>query len=113
MNVVCLMGWLAAEQRLAVPRRPGWRSAVLDVSRQASEGHAEPGVVPVALLIPPRLAARKLASLRPGEAVAVLGMLEVEVDYSSETPRAYHAVIAEQIEAVRDFSSPGPLATGK
>ena len=103
MNVVCLTGRLAYGPELAVSVRPGWRSALLEVSREAIEGEAQPGVVPVTLLLPPSLVATQLDDFRPGRVMTIVGMLDVDVDHSPPgRPRAYHSVIAQRIEAVAD-----------
>jgi hypothetical protein len=97
LNVVCLTGRLVPRPKLAVSLRPGWAALLLEVRRQADMGQDEPGVLPVALVLPPPLAAERFA-FRPGDNVTVFGRLDVEVDYSFDSPRAYHSVIAHQIE---------------
>lgn len=97
MNIVCLSGELARErQEIAVSLPSGWRSMVLDVRR---EGDDDPGVVPVVLALPPTVVeARHLKELWPGRPILVVGKLEVDVDYASERPVAYHSVVAHRIE---------------
>jgi hypothetical protein len=43
-----------------------------------------------------------MSGLRPGVAISVTGKLDVEVDHSFKTPRAYHSVIAQRIETIGD-----------
>lgn len=71
---------------------------LLEVQRQAEGGEEEPGVLPVAVVVPPTLASGSSQALRPGLTVTVLGRLDIEVDYSFDAPRAYHSIIAYQIE---------------
>ena len=108
LNVVCLIGHFQREPTRVAPARPGWASALLEVSRQGPGVEGEPGVVSVALLVPPRLAEMRLRRLRTGSTVAVIGMLDVDVDLSGATPFAHHVVIAQHIEAVGD-ASPTPF----
>jgi hypothetical protein len=97
LNVVCLSGEVARERRkvaLSVPA--GWAGLILDVRR---EGDDDPGVVPVVLALPPTLISPDdLAALRPGRPILVIGKLQVDVDYTLETPMAYHSVVAHRIE---------------
>ena len=74
----------------------------MEVARQAIEDETEPGVVPVTVMLPPRLATRAFGDLSPGAAVVVTGMLDVDVDRSGKVPLAYHSVIADKIERVAD-----------
>lgn len=105
MNVVCVSGRLAFSPKLAVSLRPGWSGLLLEVERQTEDGGDEPGVVPVTVVLPPKLANTKLSGLHPGAAISVVGRLDVEVDHSFKTPRAYHSVVAQRIET----DSEGPI----
>lgn len=85
------------------PARPGWASALVEVSPQDLGVEDEPGVVPVALLVPP-LGGDELPALRSDSAVAVIGMLDIDVDLSGHVPLAHHVVITQHIEAVGDVA---------
>jgi hypothetical protein len=105
VNVVCLTGRLArvpGPLRGDVTPRPGWGNLVLEAPRRTAAGEGEPGVIQVLLALPPQLATSAAATLQPGRAVSVVGMLDVDVDLSVGSPRAYHSVIAQQIETVAD-----------
>jgi hypothetical protein len=93
--------------RGSITQRPGWGNLVLEAPRQTLEGDGEPGVIQVMLLLPPKLATSAAATLSPGRAVTVVGMLDVDVDHSFASPLAHHSVIAQQIETVAD-----PFAAG-
>jgi hypothetical protein len=58
-----------------------------------------PGIAQVPLVLPPTLA-RAADALHPGDRVAVVGMLSIEVEYSEAVPRAHASVIAEAIERI-------------
>ena len=105
MNVVCLTGRVAAAPMSPRGTRPapaGWSSLVIEAPRQTAFGDDEPGVIQVMLTLSPKLTDGAATTLRPGRAVAVVGILDVEVDHSDGRPRAYHSVIAQRIEAVAD-----------
>ncbi|HEX8647699.1 MAG TPA: hypothetical protein VF715_12420 [Thermoleophilaceae bacterium] len=97
LNIVCLSGELAREQRQLARSLPvAWTSVVLDVHR---EGDDDPGVVPVVLKLPPSVVDEgELEALWAGRPILVIGKLDVDVDYTAETAVAYHSVIAHRIE---------------
>lgn len=104
MNVVCVTGRLT--RSLPPPyvpeRREDWTRLVLEAPRQTPFGDDEPGVIQVVLALPPELGKDSRAALRPGRAVAVVGMLDVDVDRSGDKPRPYHSVIAQRVELVAE-----------
>ena len=61
---------------------------------------ASPGVAQVPLVLPPALTRKVADALHPGDRVAVVGMLSIEVEYSQAVPRTHASVIAEAIERV-------------
>jgi hypothetical protein len=96
LNIVCLVGRLAAPFKDDIPLRPGWTSLLLRVPRQGPRGEEDAGVFTVQLALPPRLATSEGRDI--GAQVSVVGMLATETDYSTGIPHVHHAVIPHSIE---------------
>jgi hypothetical protein len=99
MNVVCLVGRLVEASEPSPEKDQG--GLLLRVPRRGPGGGGEePGVVDVALTLSPGLNSTAAEHLQAGRLVAVMGMLDVDVDYSSAHPSAHPVVIAERFEAL-------------
>ena len=105
VNVVCLTGRLM-QPSSADPIRPGWAIRLLEVPRAGPGDTEQAGVVDVLLALPPALASEASERYEAGCLVAVSGMLDVDIDYSHEVPRAHHTVIAERIERLPVAAEP-------
>lgn len=73
---------------------------MLRVPREGPDGEEEPGVFSLALVLPPALGSESNIQDRIGRWVAVVGMLAVDADYSDDTPRFHHTIIARAIETL-------------
>lgn len=71
---------------------------MLRVPRRGIEGEEDAGVLSVTLALPPGLASTATHEREIGHWVAVVGMLEVDADYSDDDPRFQHTVVARSIE---------------
>ena len=105
VNIVCLTGQLAGTAGTGIPMETGWSTRVLKVPRGGLEDEEEAGVFSVAVVLPPALASEAMRERYLGRWVAIVGMLAVDVDYSDDTPRFHHAVVARSIEALPDASA--------
>jgi hypothetical protein len=76
----------------------GWQSFLLEVPRRQPGGRREPGILYLAVAVPPKLADIALGCMGAGRQVAVVGMLDVELEHAEPGPDARHAVIAESME---------------
>jgi hypothetical protein len=100
VNVVCLTGRLSAQTPSGRQLQPGWGALLLEI-RDPDPGVAiSPGIAQVPLVLPPKLARVAADGLYPGDRVAVVGMLSIEVEYSEAVPRSHASVVAEAIERV-------------
>jgi hypothetical protein len=72
----------------------------LEVPRRCVGGDEDAGVFRMTIALPPELSSDTRIEREPGTIVGVVGMLTVETDYSTATPRARYAIVAEAIERV-------------
>lgn len=112
MNVVCVTGRLVEAPPLDLALDPGWATLLLQVQRETPGWREDAGVLNVPLALPPTLAADVTKRLELGTAVAVVGMLDIDVDYSTGTAHAHYAVIVERVErlpsALAEHDAPTP-----
>lgn len=100
MNFVFLVGRLGDASVLDLPLESNHGLLLLEVPRRGPGGFEEPGVVDVPIVLPPAIAPTVLSRFERGHLVSVVGLLDIDVDYSESRPRSWPAVIAERVDAL-------------